>query len=61
MKPYLKHIISEAARLWKNTIHLSYKGRYNEQRMLVRQLQYENTQLIKRNDKLRVENDHLKK
>ena len=61
MRPYLKHIISEAARLWKNTIYLSYKGRYNEQRMLVAQLQYENTQLMKRNADLRIQIDNLTK
>ena len=61
MKKYLKKIVRLWANICKNTIHLSYKSKYDEERMLVRQLQYEKQQLINRNEKLRLQVDLLSK
>ena len=61
MRPYIKHLYSEAVRLFKNTLYLSYKREYNEQRTRVLSLQKQNLQLMKRNVELLNQIDHLTK
>ena len=59
MKKRLKKIFSLWAKICKNVIYLSYRDKYEEKRMLVKQLEYEKTELINRNEQLRLQLDLL--